>query len=146
MSPTPRSAPIEVLLVEDSREDAELTVRALRQAKIRNHVHVATDGAEALDYLHRRGPHVGAPTPDLILLDLNLPKVDGRAVLEEIKRDEQLQHIPLVVVTGSQADDDVRRSYQLHANAYVTKPINPVELLAAVNAIGQFWLEIVKLP
>jgi two-component system response regulator len=146
MSPTPRSAPIDVLLVEDNPDDAALAIRALAKAKIRNRVYVAPDGADALDYLHRRGPHTEAPQPDLILLDLNLPRIDGRAVLEEIKRDERLRHIPVVVVTGSQDEEDMARSYQLHVHAYVTKPINPVQFLTAVNGIEQFWLEIVKLP
>ena len=146
MSPTPRSTPIEVLLIEDNADDARLTMRALEKAKIHNRVHVATDGQEALDFLHRRGPHRDAPRPDLILLDLGLPRVSGRAVLEQIKEDEQLRRIPLVVVSGSQADEDVLESYRLHANAYVTKPIDPVQFLKAVNAIELFWLEIVRLP
>jgi CheY-like chemotaxis protein len=146
MTASSQRAPIDVLLVEDSPEDAELTRHALQAAKIRNRVYVARDGAEALDFLHRRGQHENAPTPDLILLDLNLPKVDGRAVLEEIKRDERLSRIPVVVVTTSQAEEDIAKSYQLHANAYVTKPIDPVAFLRAVNAIGRFWLEIVRLP
>jgi len=146
VNPTPRSTAIDVLLIEDNADDATLTVRALEKAKIRNRVHVVTDGQEALDFLHRCGPHRDAPTPDLILLDLGLPRVDGRAVLEEVKGDEQLHRIPLVVVTGSQADEDVLASYRLHANAYVTKPIDPIQFLRAVNAIEQFWLEIVRLP
>jgi two-component system response regulator len=135
-----------VLLVEDSRDDAELTLHAFQAAKIHNRVHLARDGAEALDFLFRRGEYQNAPTPDLILLDLNLPKLDGREVLEEIKRDERLGRIPVIVVTSSQAEEDVARSYRLHANAYVTKPIDPVVFLRAVNAIGRFWLEIVRLP
>ena len=146
MSESPRAAPIDVLLVEDSRDDAELTLHALQAAKIRNRVHVARDGAEALDFLFRRGDFEAAPTPDLILLDLNLPKVDGHEVLEDIKGDDRLARIPVIVVTSSQADEDVAKSYRLHANAYVTKPIDPVAFLRAVNAIGRFWLEIVKRP
>ena len=146
MSKPPDAAPIDVLLVEDSPEDVELTLHALQAAKIRNRVHVARDGAEALDFLFRRGEYHDAPTPDLILLDLNLPKVDGREVLEEIKRDERLGRIPVIVVTSSEAEEDVARSYRLHANAYVTKPIDPAVFLRAVNAIGRFWLEIVRLP
>lgn len=142
----PSEAPIDVLLVEDNRDDVELTLHALQAAKIRNRVRVARDGADALDFLHRRGEHQGAPTPDLILLDLNLPKVDGRQVLEAIKGDERLSRIPVIVVTSSQAEEDIARSYQLHANAYVTKPIDPAAFLRAVNAIGRFWLEIVRLP
>ena len=146
MSPTPRSTPIDVLLIEDNADDATLTVRALEKAKIRNRVHVVTDGQQALDFLHRRGPHRDAPRPDLILLDLGLPRMDGRAVLEHVKADEQLRRTPLVVVTGSRAEADVLESYRLHANAYVTKPIDPMQFLKAVNAIEQFWLEIVRLP
>ncbi len=146
MSRPPLASPIEVLLVEDNPADVELTVRALQRAKLRNRVHVAHDGADALDFLHRRGPHTQAPTPDLILLDLNLPKVDGREVLEQIKVSELLRHIPVVIVTSSQAEEDVAKSYRLNANAYVTKPIDPAVFLKAVNAIGAFWLEIVKLP
>jgi CheY-like chemotaxis protein len=146
MTGTSHGAPIDVLLVEDNRYDIELTLHALQAAKIRNRVHVARDGADALDFLHRRGPHTNAPQPDLILLDLNLPKVDGREILEEIKRDERLGRIPVIVVTSSQAEEDIARSYRLHANAYVTKPIDPAVFLRAVNAIGRFWLEIVRLP
>jgi CheY-like chemotaxis protein len=146
MSSTAAAAPIDVLLVEDRPEDVELTLRALERAKIRNRVHVARDGAQALDFLHRRGAHAQAPTPDLILLDLNLPRIDGRQVLEEIKGDERLSRIPVIVVTSSQAEEDVAKSYQLHANAYVMKPIDPAVFLRAVNAIGRFWLEIVRLP
>jgi two-component system response regulator len=146
MSRPPDAAPIDVLLVEDNRDDVELTLHALQAAKIRNRVHVARDGAEALDFLFRRGEYQNVPTPDLILLDLNLPKVDGREILEEIKRDERLGRIPVIVVTSSQAEEDVARSYRLHANAYVTKPIDPAVFLRAVNAIGRFWLEIVRLP
>lgn len=139
MSGLPHTAPIEVLLVEDNASDVELTVRALQRAKLRNRVHVARDGAEALEFLQG---HV----PDLILLDLNLPKVDGREVLERVKQDQRLQHIPVIIVTSSQAEEDIAKSYRLNANAYVTKPIDPAAFLKAVNAIGQFWLEIVKLP
>jgi CheY-like chemotaxis protein len=139
MSRPSQTAPIEVLLVEDNANDVELTLHALRGAKLRNHVHIARDGAEALDHLQQ---HV----PDLILLDLNLPKVDGREVLQRIKSNARLAHIPVVVLTSSQAEEDIARSYRLNANAYVTKPIEPAVFLKAVNAIGQFWLEIVKLP
>jgi CheY-like chemotaxis protein len=146
MSSIADSAPIDVLLVEDRPEDVELTLHALQRAKIRNRVHVAQDGAQALDFLYKRGAHAQAPTPDVILLDLNLPKIDGRQVLEEIKGDERLSRIPVIIVTSSEAEADVAKSYQLHANAYVTKPIDPAAFLRAVNAIGRFWLEIVRLP
>ena len=146
MSPAPRSTPIEVLLVEDNPDDAALALRALRLAKLRNRVHLATTGVEALAFLRREGSHAATPRPDLILLDLNLPLKDGREVLAEIKRDDGLRQIPLVVVTGSQVDEDVAQSYRLHANAYVQKPIDPKRFLEVVNSIGEFWLEIVKLP
>jgi len=127
------------LLVEDDPNDVELTLHALQGAKLRNLVHIARDGAEALEFLQ-------AHIPDLILLDLNLPKLDGREVLERIKLDERLRHIPVIVVTSSSAEEDVAKSHRLNANAYVTKPIDPAVFLKAVNAIGRFWLEIVKLP
>ena len=138
--------PIDVLLVEDNPADAELTVRALTRAKIRNRVHVMRDGTEALAFLQRRDGYASAPAPDLILLDLTLPGLDGHAVLAAVKRDERLRTIPVVVMTASRAEDDVVRSYRLEANAYVTKPVDPAEFLAVVNAIGLFWLEIVRLP
>ncbi len=139
MSRPPHTAPIEVLLVEDDANDVALTLRALQGAKLRNHVHVARDGAEALDFLQQH-------MPDLILLDLNLPKLNGREVLERIKNDDRLRHVPVIIVTSSEAEEDVAKSYRLNANAYVTKPIDPAVFLKAVNAIGAFWLEIVKLP
>jgi two-component system, chemotaxis family, response regulator Rcp1 len=139
MSRPPHTAPIEVLLVEDDANDVELTLHALERAKLRNRVHVAQDGVAALDFLQTH-------MPDLILLDLNLPKLDGREVLERVKNDDRVRHIPVIVVTSSEAEADVARSYRLNANAYVTKPIDPAVFLKAVNAIGAFWLEIVKLP
>ena len=135
-----------ILLVEDDPDHEELTLIALKQSNILNEVVVARDGAEALDFLFRRGEFADAPTPDLILLDLNLPKVDGHEVLEDIKGDERLSRIPVIVVTSSQAEEDVAKSYRLHANAYVTKPIEPAAFLRAVSAIGRFWLEIVRRP
>jgi CheY-like chemotaxis protein len=139
MSPPSRTAPIEVLLIEDDANDVELTLHALQGAKLRNRVHVARDGAAALEFLQ-------AHIPDLILLDLNLPKVDGREVLERIKADERLRQIPVIVVTSSALEEDIARSYRVNANAYVMKPIDPAVFLKAVNAIGAFWLEIVRLP
>ncbi|PYP45956.1 MAG: hypothetical protein DMD50_09415 [Gemmatimonadetes bacterium] len=138
--------PIEVLLVEDSADDAALTRRALDQGKVRNRVHHVTSGVEALARLRRQGRFADAPPPDLILLDLNLPGMDGRELLRIIKADERLRHIPVVVVTGSEVDADVLSSYQQHANAYVKKPIATKEFLEAVNSIEQFWLQIVRLP
>lgn len=139
MNRPPHSAPIEVLLVEDDPNDAELTIRALQGAKLRNRVQVARDGVEALDFLARQ-------VPDLILFDLNLPKADGREVLAHVKGDDRLRRVPVIVVTSSQAEEDVAKASRLSANAYITKPIDPALFLKTVNAIGQFWLEIVKLP
>ena len=146
MTGIPPGAPIEVLLIEDNAHDAELTIRALAQAKLRNRVRLAVTGVEALAILRREGAYAGAARPDLILLDLNLPGKDGREVLAEIKADDALRDIPVVVVTGSRAPADVVESYRLHANAYVTKPIDTTEFLEAVNSIEQFWLQIVRLP
>ena len=131
--------------MEDNPGDARLTREALRDAKVRNNLHVAPDGVEALAFLRRQGKYVTAPKPDLILLDLNLPKKDGREVLEEVKRDDQLQHIPIVILTTSQAERDIAESYRLRANAYVTKPVDLEQFLKVVQSIEHFWLEIVKL-
>jgi CheY-like chemotaxis protein len=143
--PTPQAAPIEVLLVEDCPEDAALAVRAMLRAKLRNRVHVTTDGDEALAFLRRDSPHVHAPRPDLILLDLDLPSKNGRQVLAEIKGDDRLREIPVVVITDSDVAEDVHQSYRQHANACVRKPLDPVEFLRVVGSIEQFWLEIVQL-
>jgi len=141
-----RGVPIEILLVEDNAADVRLTREALKDAKVRNQLHVAADGVEAMAFLRREGRHAGAPRPDLVLLDLNLPKKDGREVLEEIKQDPGLQNIPVVILTTSQAEEDVLRSYQLRANAYVTKPVDLEQFLEVVRSIESFWLEIVRLP
>ena len=137
---------IEILLVEDSPGDVRLTQEALRDAKVQNNLHVALDGMEATAFLWRLGKHANAPRPDLILLDLNLPKKSGREVLEEIKLDPSLKSIPVVVLTTSAAEEDVLRSYQLHANCYITKPVDLDQFLKVVKAIDNFWLAIVKLP
>ena len=136
---------IEILLVEDNPGDARLTREALRDAKVRNNLHVVLDGVEALAFLRRQGKHAAVPKPDLILLDLNLPKKDGREVLEEIKQDDQLRHIPIVILTTSQAEKDIIESYRLRANAFVTKPVDLEQFLKVVQSIEHFWLEIVKL-
>jgi CheY-like chemotaxis protein len=138
--------PIEILLVEDNPGDVRLTVEALKEAKVRNNLHVAKDGVEAMEFLRRAGAHAEAPRPDLVLLDLNLPRKDGREVLQEIKTDPDLDLIPVVVLTTSQAEQDVLESYQLHANAYVTKPVDLERFLQVVRSIENFWLEIVRLP
>lgn len=138
--------PIEILLVEDNPGDVELTREALDAAKVSNTLHVVDDGAEALDFLFRRGRFVDAPRPDIILLDLNLPKKDGRQVLSEIKAEPSLSQIPVVVLTTSQADEDIIRAYQLHANCYVTKPVDFNRFMHIVSTIEEFWLTVVKLP
>jgi chemotaxis family two-component system response regulator Rcp1 len=137
---------IEILLIEDNEGDARLTREALRGSKIRNALHHVWDGEEALDFLHGRGKHAGAPRPDLVLLDLNLPRMDGGEVLSQIKQDDELRCIPVVILTTSSADADIFRSYNLHANCYITKPIEMVEFLKVVTGIEDFWLTIVRLP
>jgi len=139
------AVPIEILLVEDNPGDARLTREALRDARVRNNLHVAADGVDALAFLRRQGKHAAVAKPDLILLDLNLPKKDGREVLEEVKGDDQLRHIPVVILTTSQAERDIAESYRLRANAYVTKPVDLEQFLKVVQSIEHFWLEIVKL-
>ena len=140
------AAPIEVLLVEDSPGDVRLTREAFKDAKVHINLHVATDGAKAMAFLKREDEYANAPRPDLILLDLNLPKKDGREVLEEIKQDPTLKTIPVVVLTTSSSEADILRSYQLHANCYITKPVGLEGFLTVVKSIDSFWLSIVKLP
>jgi two-component system, chemotaxis family, response regulator Rcp1 len=137
--------PIEVLLVEDNPGDVRLTREALKDAKVRNDLHVVVDGVDALAFLRREGRYASSPRPDLILLDLNLPKKGGREVLEAIKSDDALRHIPVVILTTSQAERDILESYRLRANAYVTKPVDLDRFLKVVASIEHFWLEIVKL-
>jgi CheY-like chemotaxis protein len=139
------ATPVEVLLVEDNPPDVRLTVEAMKEAKIRNNLSVVSDGVKAMAFLRREGVYARAPRPDLILLDLNLPRKDGREVLREIKGDESLRHIPVVVLTTSRAEPDVLRSYRLQANAYVTKPVDLDQFLTIVRSIEHFWLEVVKL-
>ncbi|MFE9116673.1 response regulator [Streptomyces sp. NPDC007172] len=143
---TPPPQPIEVLLVEDDAGDELMTREAFEDNKIGNTLHVVRDGLEALDFLYRRGDHTEAPRPDLILLDLNLPKYDGRQVLEQIKADPELSHIPVVVLTTSSAEEDILRSYKLHANAYVTKPVDLDQFILAIRQIDDFFVTVVKLP
>ena len=138
--------PIEVLLVEDDPGDVLMTQEAFLEHKVRNRLTVVSDGAEALAYLRREGAYEGAVRPDLILLDLNLPRRDGREVLSEIKTDPELRRIPVVVLTTSQADEDILRSYQLHANAYVTKPVDFDRFVNVVKQIDEFFVSVVKLP
>lgn len=138
--------PIEILLVEDNPGDVRLTKEALKEAKVINHLTVLKDGVEALAFLRREGQYVQAPRPHLILLDLNLPKKDGREVLAEIKDDEKLKRIPVVVLTTSQNEQDVLKTYDLHANCYVTKPVDLEQFITVVKSIEDFWLGIVVLP
>ncbi|GLH97804.1 response regulator [Phytohabitans aurantiacus] len=145
-APTGETSQIEVLLVEDDPGDVLMTQEAFEEHKLRNRLTVVSDGVEALAYLRREGQYADAVMPDLILLDLNLPRRDGRQVLAEIKDDEQLGKIPVVVLTTSQADEDILRSYQLHANAYVTKPVDFDRFIAVVRQIDEFFVSVVKLP
>lgn len=138
--------PIIVLLVEDDPGDELMTREAFQENKVRNVLHVVRDGEEALDFLNRRGAHAGAPRPGLILLDLNLPRFDGRQVLAEIKADADLCTIPVVVLTTSEAEEDILRSYALHANAYVTKPVDFDRFIEVVRQIDDFFVTVVKLP
>ena len=138
--------PIEILLVEDNPGDARLAVEALKESKVRNNLYHVKDGVEAMDFLRRRGEYAGGIVPDLVLLDLNLPRKDGREVLEEIKEDPELKLIPVVVLTTSEAERDLVRTYDLHANAYVVKPLDLDRFIEVVQAIEDFWFAIVKLP
>lgn len=138
--------PIEVLMVEDNPGDVRLTREALRGGKIWNEIHVVMDGVAALDFLYRKPPYERAPRPDLVLLDLNLPKKDGREVLAAIKSDPNLKTIPVVILTTSQAEEDVIRAYNLNCNCYVTKPVDFDQFTRIVQTIEQFWLSVVTLP
>jgi chemotaxis family two-component system response regulator Rcp1 len=138
--------PVEILLVEDNPGDVRLTMEALKDSRLLNHIHVAKDGIQALAFLHREGIYANAPRPALILLDLNLPRKDGREVLAEIKVDPLLKSIPVVVLTTSEAEQDIIKSYTLHANCYITKPFDLEKFIQVVKSIEDFWLTIVKLP
>ena len=140
------SQPVEILLVEDNPGDIRLTVEALKEAKVRNNLAVAKDGMEAMAFLHREGKYADAPRPDLILLDLNLPKKDGHEVLAEIKAEEDLRFIPVVVLTSSEAEQDILKVYGLSANCYITKPVDLGQFITVIKSIEDFWLQIVKLP
>ncbi len=138
--------PIEILLVEDNPGDVRLTVEGLKESKVRNNLHVTRDGVEAMAFLRREGQHARAVRPDLILLDLNLPRMDGREVLSELKSDPKLKTIPVVVLTTSRAEQDVLRSYELQANCYITKPVDLEQFISVVKSIEDFWFSIVTLP
>jgi CheY-like chemotaxis protein len=138
--------PVEILLVEDSPSDADLTADALSEGKVLNNLHWVEDGVEALAFLRRQGKHGDAPRPDIILLDLNLPKKDGREVLAEVKADPSLKLIPVVILTTSAAERDILRTYELNANCYITKPIGLEQFMEVVKLIETFWLAVVQLP
>ncbi|WP_067451642.1 response regulator [Actinomadura macra] len=144
MTKDPR--PIEVLLVEDDPGDILLTVEAFEHNKVNNTLHVVNDGEQAMTFLRREGEYADAPRPDLVLLDLNLPRKDGREVLQDVKNDTDLRRIPVVVLTTSEADEDILRSYDLHANAYVTKPVDFDRFISVVRKIDDFFVSVVKLP
>jgi chemotaxis family two-component system response regulator Rcp1 len=137
---------VDILLVEDNEGDARLALEAMRDSKIRNKMHHVTDGEEAMAFLRKEGKYANVPRPDLVLLDLNLPKKDGRQVLAEIKNDDELKRIPVVILTVSSAEEDILKTYNLHANCYITKPIDLSQFMKVVRSVEDFWLTIVKLP
>ena len=141
-----RNGPIEILLVEDNPGDERLTREALKEGKVYSNLHWVKDGVEAIEFLNQRGKYADAPRPDIILLDLNLPKKDGREVLQEIKSHDTLKRIPVVVLTTSKAEEDVLKTYNLHANCYVTKPVDLEKFIVVVKSIDVFWLTVVTLP
>jgi len=145
-SDTFQAEPAQILLVEDNPGDVRLTKEAFEQGRIENDLHIVSDGSEALSFLSRDGEYTDVPCPDLVLLDLNLPGKDGENVLEELKDDPALRSIPVIVLTSSSADEDIARSYELHANAYLTKPVDPDEFLETIHAFEKFWFSIVRLP
>ena len=146
MAAREKGIPIDILLVEDNPGDVRLTREALKEGKVNNRMSVATDGAEAMRFLRREGEYADAPRPDLILLDLNLPKKDGREVLAEIKEDPDLRRIPVVVLTTSRDERDVLGAYNSYANCYITKPLDLDQFISVVRSVEDFWLEVVKLP
>ncbi|MCC7044528.1 MAG: response regulator [Acidobacteria bacterium] len=137
---------VDILLVEDNPGDARLTREALAHSSMPSTLYDVRDGEQAMAFLRRQGPYASAPTPRLVLLDLNLPRLGGREVLEDMKRDPALQHIPVVVLTSSEAEEDILRSYRLHANCFITKPADLEDLSRVLEGIGQFWFNLVKLP
>lgn len=138
--------PIEILLVEDNPGDARLAKEALKESKLKNNLYIADDGVEAMNFLRKKGKYKSMPRPDLVILDLNLPKKDGREVLSDIKNDDDLKRIPVVILTISQAEEDILKSYNLHANCFISKPIDLDQFIKVVKSIEDFWLTIVKLP
>ncbi len=143
---TPYGKPVEILLVEDNPADVRLMMEALKDSKVNNKLHVVEDGVEAMSYLRREGKYANSDHPDIILLDLNLPKKSGIEVLSEVKGDDELKKIPVVVLTTSRAEEDIVKSYNLHANCYITKPVDLEQFIKVVRTTEDFWLTIVKLP
>lgn len=137
---------IDILLAEDNPGDADLAKEALEESKLKNRLYIVSDGQEALDFLHKKGKYQDVPRPDLMLLDLNMPRVDGREVLKIVKEDEDLRSIPIVILTTSRADEDILKSYNLHANCYISKPLDLDKFIEVVNNIENFWISIVTLP
>ena len=146
MTTTEMVHPIEILLVEDNPGDARLAKEALKESKLKNNLYIADDGVEAMDFLNKKGKYKDMPRPDLVILDLNLPRKDGREVLNEIKTDDNLKRIPVVILTISKAEEDILKSYNLHANCFISKPIDLDQFIKVVKSIEDFWLTIVKLP
>lgn len=142
----PQREPVEILLAEDNPGDVKLTRKAFEQGSLANDLHVVTDGVETMRFLRSEGEHEDTPRPDLVLLDLNMPRKDGREVLEEVKESDDLKRIPIVVLTSSEAEEDVLKSYELHANAYLTKPVDFDGFIDVVGRLEEFWLQVVKLP
>ena len=146
MSLSSGGIPIEILLVEDDPDDVLLTRKALDEGRMLNNLHVVRDGVQAMEFLRQEGQYAEAPRPGIVLLDLNMPRKDGREVLSEIKSDEGLKSIPVIVLTTSEAEQDILKSYHLHANAYVTKPVDPDDFVKVIRSFDCFWLSVVKLP
>jgi CheY-like chemotaxis protein len=146
MIPGTKFQPVEILLVEDNPVDVMITKEAFCGARVCNNLHVAEDGEEAMDFLYKRGKYSAAPSPEIILLDLNLPRKDGREVLAEIKGDSSLRHIPVIILTTSEDEEDITKSYDLHANCYITKPVDMEQFTKALECLGEFWFSLVRLP
>jgi two-component system, chemotaxis family, response regulator Rcp1 len=138
--------PVVILLVEDNPVDVMITKKALSEGRVSNKLHVAEDGEEAMDFLYKRGKYSSAPSPEIILLDLNLPKKDGREILAEVKADPSLRRIPVVIITTSQDKEDIWRSYNLQANCFITKPVDMEQFTKALECLGEFWFSVVRLP
>jgi two-component system, chemotaxis family, response regulator Rcp1 len=146
MVPGTKLQPVEILLVEDNPVDVMMTREAFANGRICNNLHVVEDGEDAMDFLYRRGKYSSAPPPDVILLDLNLPRKDGREVLAEIKADPSLRHIPIIILTTSESEEDIFRSYELQANCFITKPVDMEQFTGTLECIGDFWFALVQLP